>query len=243
MLNEAGFEIRKWSANNHEVLRGLPDDAVETDQRLSLSSETREVKTLGIHWNPVSDEFNFHSYEFQGEEFSKRIITREAGIIFDPLGWLSPSTVIAKITIQQLCLLNIDWNEEVPPHIKANWIDFRKDVRTCNELSVPRWIQTTTNSYHTQMHAFCDASDLAYGVCVYVHTYNDQQINVQLLTAKTKVAPTKIPLTPRLELCGARLLSQLIIKIHRIMDLSRIAIYIWSDSSIVLDWIDQALTA
>ena len=57
-----------------------------------------------------------------------------------------------------------------------------------------------------QFHEFCDASERAYGCSIYLRTINDyNEISVQLICAKSRVAPLKNISLPKLELCAATL--------------------------------------
>nr|CAH7737445.1 unnamed protein product [Callosobruchus chinensis] len=65
-------------------------------------------------------------------------------------------------------------------------------------LSVP---SQHFNISHWKIHCFCDASKDAYATCIYMRSVNKQgDYNVQLLCAKTKVAPLKSVTIPKLEL-------------------------------------------
>ena len=89
-----------------------------------------------------------------------------------------------------------------------------------------------------QLHGFSDASEKAYSAVVYLRAeYTDDRVQISLLTSKTKVAPLKKVTIPRLELCGARLLAQLIHHTGRTLDISLSSIHAWTDSEIVLSWI------
>nr|CAH7733288.1 unnamed protein product [Callosobruchus chinensis] len=67
-------------------------------------------------------------------------------------------------------------------------------------LLVPR--NAVFNNYALkEIHCFCDASKDAYATCIYMRSVNKQgDYNVQLLCAKTKVAPLKSVTIPKLEL-------------------------------------------
>lgn len=88
------------------------------------------------------------------------------------------------------------------------------------------------------MHGFCDASEAAYGACVYLRSIdNSGQILASLLCAKSRVAPLKSISMPRLELCGALLLAQLVKCVLNALTITIAHSYYWCDSSIVLAWL------
>jgi hypothetical protein len=62
-----------------------------------------------------------------------------------------------------------------------------------------------------QLHGFSDASKRAYAAVVYMKfVYEDGQIEVRLISSKTKVAPIKQQSIPRLEFLGATILVRLV---------------------------------
>ena len=68
-------------------------------------------------------------------------------------------------------------------------------------------------------------------------TDSDGNVHISLIIAKTKVAPIKRLTIPRLELCGAHLLAQLLNHVKEVFHLSLRDIYAWADSTIVLNWL------
>ncbi|XP_065095795.1 uncharacterized protein LOC135717594 [Ochlerotatus camptorhynchus] len=83
-----------------------------------------------------------------------------------------------------------------------------------------------------QIHIFTDASDHAYGACVYIRSTNSNGcVKVALLTSKSKVAPIKKQSIPRLELCGALVRAELYEKVMKSLQLTGDTFF-WVDFNI-----------
>ena len=61
---------------------------------------------------------------------------------------------------------------------------------------------------------------------------------MSLVMAKTRVSPIKRFTIPRLELCGAHLLAELLHHLMKIYQVPTSDIHAWTDSTIVLNWLD-----
>ncbi|XP_024868253.1 uncharacterized protein LOC112452346, partial [Temnothorax curvispinosus] len=107
-----------------------------------------------------------------------------------------------------------------------------------NRFCIPRQVVENHPDAEIQLHGFCDASERAYGACVYIrYLDHNKSPQVYLLCAKSRVAPLKIISIPRLELCGAQLLAQLLDKIKASLYIKIKKVSYWTDSQIVLCWI------
>ncbi|XP_023245710.1 uncharacterized protein LOC111643002 [Copidosoma floridanum] len=229
LLGSAGMVLDKWAANSLDLLAGLNSSSA-TEVELNQN----EVKsTLGIKWLPKDDVFSFTATVTQATCVTKRSILSEVARLFDPLGWLAPMIIVAKVIMQDLWLDHIDWDTPVPDQLHSRWFEFQAGLAEIPRIRIPRWLNTL-ESDDWQLHGFADASQRAYAAALYVVIPGRQPM---LLTAKTKVAPTKVQSLPRLELCGATLLARLI---SHTLDASQqppASIHCWSDSRVVLEWL------
>lgn len=157
--------------------------------------------------------------------------------IFDPLGLLEPITLTAKVLIQRVCQLNLAWDETVPMDIHTTWSQYESQLNMIRRFRIPRYVACKDAS-KTQLHGFSDVSEKAYGACVYLRVTSPQGQNlVRLLCSKSRVAPLKTISLPRLELCGALLLAQLMNKILQALRFKSESVHYWTGSTIVLHWI------
>lgn len=162
--------------------------------------------------------------------------------IYDPIELITPILIKGKIFLQQLWSLKIDWDEALSDDICSRWTNFYSSLHQFVDLSVPRKV-LLANVVTIQIHGFCDASQLAFGACVFVKSVTrDGSVYVHLYTSKSRVAPMKATTIPRLELCGAVILAKLVMEVQAELRQVNVTvppnnIFFWSDSTIVLAWI------
>ncbi|XP_053699051.1 uncharacterized protein LOC128746023 [Sabethes cyaneus] len=235
LLMRGGFRLRKFCSNSHEVLNDIPEEDLATQSDRTFDPE-QTIKTLGISWEPSTDQFRFEvNVNMKDAPITKRHILSIIARLYDPLGLIAPIIVRAKIVMQQLWTLSLDWDEEVPAEIQTIWISFISDLPQLAEFRIERYAFETGD---VQLHCLADASDVAYGACVYVRSdMGYGRIKVELLTSKSRVAPLKKRSIPRLELCAAKLAAQLVAKVGTALEIRVESIWCWSDSTVVLFWL------
>ncbi|XP_065371866.1 uncharacterized protein LOC135963802 [Calliphora vicina] len=235
LLNEGKFNLRKWTTNSKELLELIPVDYREKSDIFELN-QPNTVKALGLEWNTVDDCFSFKINFENTSVVTKRSLLSDAAKLYDPLGWLAPTTILAKIEFQNLWLLGIEWNDRLPEALEKKWLIYRKNLKFLEQIKIPRWIGTYRGAT-VEIHGFSDSSKLAYAAAVYAKTISDSGTKVYLIQAKTKVGPIKRLTIPRMELCGATLLAKLVDRITSSLDQEISNVFYWTDSTTVLSWI------
>ena len=171
---------------------------------------------------------------------TKRKVLSVISRLFDPLGFLSPVIILAKIFMQTLWISDIAWDTPLPENLSVSWRDYYDSLPKLNDVTIPRWIGTTSEPRRYELHGFSDASTKAYASVVYVRVEsNSGMVTTTLLTSKSRVAPTRQLTVPRLELCGALLLARLISKLRSLSAFQGCNIHCWTDATIVLDWLNE----
>lgn len=240
LLKRGGFNLRKWAANDIELLTDIP--AVGHDLAIDLSNDDSAVlKVLGITWLPKEDAFSFQIAEIPETRSTKRSVLSLIARSFDPLGWASPVIINAKILMQDLWLAKIDWDDAVPPSLLERWNSYRHDLPKLTTLRISRWISTTAQEHCAiELHGFADASQRAFSAVVYVRVLNSpSDVAVSLLAAKSKVAPLQTVSIPRLELNGVVLLVRLLEYVKQQLKFESIPVHGWTDSTVALAWLTQ----
>ena len=200
--------------------------------------DSTSVKILGLQWCPSKDRFTYKVELGESVVCTKRRILSEASKTFDPLGFLAPIVVAVKILLQDLWREKLSWDEELPKELADRWTILRQELPLIKEIQIPRIIWTNKNN--CEFHGFCDASLDAYAAVVYCRSTNvDGTVSVALVAAKSKVSPIKVLSLPRLELCGALLLTRLINKLKISLQDKEMKVFAWTDSSIVLHWLSS----
>ncbi|XP_011313385.1 uncharacterized protein [Fopius arisanus] len=236
ICHAGGFPLQKWTSNHPEILEQLN---VSTGTAGPVQFEEAIIKTLGLCWHPSTDSFQYKAKNFNSTNFTKRTLLSEIAQIFDPLGFIAPVIVRGKILIQELWLLKSTWDDQLPLEYVRRWKEFRDELTQLNQLSIPRWLSLSPTITNVQIHVFADASTAAMGAVVYLRIQRGNETpTVNLVCAKTRVAPLKRMTIPRLELNAALLLTKIVSWTQQTLELNA-EIYLWSDSSVALAWINS----
>ncbi|XP_021959562.1 uncharacterized protein LOC110855462 [Folsomia candida] len=253
LMKDDCLELRKWSSNCQALLDALPPELRETSSLLSLDQDST-IKTLGIYWNTKSDQFFFRisPQPPRTAPLTKRIVLQEIARLYDPSGWLAPIVITAKIFMQSLWKVQQGWDDPLSSHLQNEWINFRKDLESLSNLTIDRFYMEGSRLTCPSLNApilgltpkfclagFCDASQKSYAAAVYLCVYYNGSSSTSLVSSKTRIAPVKVITLPRLELCGADILADLLISFRAALRIPIHSMTAWTDSTCALAWIQS----
>ncbi|XP_045765824.1 uncharacterized protein LOC123867687 [Maniola jurtina] len=225
--------------NEDKMIEDMENIKDKKDIEIKTENTT---KVLGLTWDRSEDQFRYSvnlPHTTPGPE-TKRSVLSVIARLYDPLGWIAPSIIVAKMFIQKLWLAGVNWDEPISEELRSEWVTYRNELEQLTKVQVPRWLGISTTDSEIELHGFCDASKLAYAAVVYLRIVDSAgNRQVSLLAAKTRVSPIKQVSIPRLELCGAALLSRLLAEVADVLSISKNNIRAWTDSTVVLSWLNS----
>ncbi|XP_014215260.1 uncharacterized protein LOC106644326 [Copidosoma floridanum] len=231
------FKLRKWSSNSKEILAEIPEE-FHSSNPLELQDDHEVTSVLGLNWNSDLDSFSFKvNLPSSHPIWTKRSVLSQLAKFFDLLGWISSVIIEAKMLLQELWLLKVPWDEKLPSNLLKQWSEWINEAQILDQIRIPHWNHFQPVDPIIEIHGFTDTSKRAYAAVLYLRTLTKDMVFTLLEISKTKVAPLKALSIPRLELCGAHLLSKLVNHHVSTTKVQALAIHLYTDSMDTLYWI------
>ena len=246
LCEKGGFHLTKWMSNNDEVLAFInPEERTKNLEKMDLNLQGSDVeRVLGICWSMLADELMFKMKDVNPTP-TRRNILSVVSSIYDPLGFVCPFVLPAKILLQSLCQRNFDWDTVIPEADQEIWQSWLSELPLLEKMTFPRGYspQQFGTVTERQLHCFSDASEKGYGVTCYLRQKDiNGNVCCSLVMAKSRVTPLKKITIPRLELTAATTAVHFAHLIQKYLDLDLGVIYFWTDSMSVLRYINNSTT-
>ena len=264
IFQDAGFNLRKCTSNAKGLLdmtekeegdqfverrESLIGEIEKYSERLNPTNQVmrkEEQKILGVIWYLVEDKFCFRFDEMCGVAarlpYTKRSVLQVTASIYDPLGLVSPILVEMKILFQKLCMSLRSWDEELDEKSKREWFKWLSALSRAKIYIERCYLKFESKVRNLELVGFGDASMKVYAAVVYIRSEIwNEKVNVEIVAAKTRVAPEVKQTLPRLELLAAVILARLIVKVQKslstVKTLDKMTCF--TDSKVVLNWIKR----
>ncbi|GFV82491.1 integrase catalytic domain-containing protein [Trichonephila clavipes] len=205
----------------------------------NVDRSSGDTSVLGVIWNLETDTLkcctDMDTLTCE-TKITKRLILAIVQKIFDPIGLLTPATLLPKLLIQHLWKMKIAWDSELSPNDVNVFLKWFRDLYILKDVTLSRCMIINSTS---ELHVFVDASKEAYAACVFLRSMFKSDVKVTLVRAKARVAPLKPLSIPRLELMACCIGSRLANSIVNALNLPNLRITFWSDSTTALWWIKE----
>ncbi len=146
LWGKAEMQPRKWLSNSPAVLKVIPKEHRATEVDLDRHS-LPATKTLGLLWSASFDLFSFRVTDQSiTTRLTKRTILSKVATIFDPLGFLSPFIVRAKIILQELWSKGLSWDDKIDAEIYSRITTWFVELELIPNITVPRCLQDSCNA-------------------------------------------------------------------------------------------------
>ena len=237
MSHQGGFNLHKFSPRRnqeHPRTEGVKEIDLDLD-KLPLE------RTLGVQWCVESDSFEFNIV-LQDKPCTRRGILSTVSSVYYTKGFVAPLMLQGKAILQELCVLNLEWNEPVPEEAKMKWERWRMELMKLQSIKIPRCYKQSQvgQVIRAELHHFSDASVHGYGPCSYLRLEDEaHNVHCAFVMVKSRVAPLKPVTIPRLELTAAVCSVRISQQIHRELEYRIDEDFYLTDSKVALGYLNN----
>ena len=100
-------------SNSETINESLPEDDRLKSLMIQTSDGKRSKRVLDLYWNTETDVFYF-TICMPRKSRTKRGMLATMNLMFDPLGFVTPMKVKAKLIYRSLCQKDLDWDKPLP---------------------------------------------------------------------------------------------------------------------------------
>ena len=137
-------------------------------------------------------------------KLTKQLVLSIVNSMCDPAGLITPFTVRGKILLKKLWKQKLEWDNQIGECDRQCFVAFFEEMFALKEIYFKRCVKPYRAVGNPIMITFSDASEEAFGACVYFRwMLEDGTFLSVLVGSKNRVAHMKVISIVRLELCAA----------------------------------------
>ena len=121
------------SSSQYQCQRERRERSVREPDLVNLPVE----RALGIQWGVQSDTFQF-KIVVKDRPPTRRGIISVISSIYDPLGFVAPLILPAKIILRDLCRKRLDWDDRISPEDLTRLEDWLQELPKLEKFTVKR---------------------------------------------------------------------------------------------------------
>ena len=158
IFEDATFTLHKWQSNEPKLEENPvpPVDKEGTFAKQQLVKPHAEGSSLlGLGWDKERDEIIISFPEWEADP-TKRGVLRKLTSIYDPLGFVSPVTLVGKCLYRDVCCEKLAWDAELTGTLKLKWKRWEQSLP--KQIAITRALVEHREPIQAiQLHGFGDA--------------------------------------------------------------------------------------
>ena len=238
IFGEAQLQLHKWHSNEPslEAADTPIEEGEQSFAKAQLGVKEGETKLLGSLWNKTTDKIAINFPDNKLVEPTKRGVLSSIAKIYDPLGVVSPVSLIGKLLYRDICERRIAWDNPLPFDLASKWSSWQKGLP--DKVEVSRSLVNYQEPINEiELHAFGDASGKGVSAAVFAVIRQPSGISQGMVAAKSRLAKQQLTI-PRQELVSSHMASNLVHNVKQALQgLPVSGVYGWLDSTVALHWI------
>ena len=162
---------------------------------VNIVNSFNNEKVLLLYWHHQGDVISLEISEIFKEAVNivptKRNILSIIASVYDPIGYLQPLVIMLKILFQEMCKLNIKWDDNIGVLVNK-WNEIVKSLASSEIIYFKRcyYFHDIRDPVEKYLHGFSDALNSAYAADVYIKAVTKYgNISVTFVTSKLRIVP------------------------------------------------------
>ena len=148
----AGMQARKWVSNSPVVIAATPKEDHATKVSLS-DNQDPVIKALRLSWESKKDVLFIFTADVPLDlPLTKRSVWKKIAAVFDPLFFVSPFLVTAKILLQAFWARGYDCEDKILNEILDRILDWKlRHLGSFESVRIPRCLRRATKVLTSKM--------------------------------------------------------------------------------------------
>ena len=113
LLAIGGLKLAKWLSSSNIVMKSIPEEVKPKIVKSALPSTAPQQLVLGFSWNVMTDEFFFTTKMPNYLTVTKRKILSVTNSLYDPIGFVGPVVLQARLINSEVCREKFSWDEPI----------------------------------------------------------------------------------------------------------------------------------
>ena len=204
------------------------------------------MHVLGLKWDHNNDTLvvSRGTNSTITKSLTQRLVLSLVSSVYDPIGLVAPFTVGSRLIFKYIWRVNgQSWDDELPKDTVDRFLAWCVEMPRLAGTTIPR-SYFSGPFQHLELHMFGDSPQDVFSAVGFFRaqvTCISGEITLELafVLGKARVAPMKVMTVPKSELQAALLAARLKRDICRALTVTVDKVFMWTDSTIVLQWINS----